>query len=518
MAYAISSRTHEKLHKLLMEHQGADGAADPHRKTIVIFDTGEYSGHFNPMVELVRELCSQGHTVHYFASEIVRERVEEVGAIFQPYDLSLDTQRNGDDHWSIRRETEKQVAALGFEVTEEQVAHPFFTQLPTALGLLERGLHERVKALGPDVIISDLLWSWSPMVSDLLDVPLVSVISCTYAEPKDMVKIFGLTELAAEASASPFIQAVEAKLVSKYGLINYTPATFLEHVSEFRITFTVPEFDVLAAEGMRKSPYVKCYGPSFPPLVGDGDEATLQEDLKGFPIEELKRLKQEGKTIVYCSMGTVAGQNLFKTSTVPVMQSMIDVYGSDPNVAVVLSVGPKIDMDTLPSMPSNFFMQRSVPQKTILGIADVFVSHMGNNSTNEAIFMGCPMVSIPNFGDQNMNAERAAKLGIAVHIRSPYAPKPVEDLTYVTPEVLKAAVDEIIHNPKYKAAARKYRDLARQRRSYFREQAANEIFAYADEWRLRSLAKSSYKNLRISHCSKPVSNIAGGSAHRIESH
>ena len=78
-------------------------------------------------------------------------------------------------------------------------------------------------------------------------------------------------------------------------------------------------------------------------------------------------------------MGTVAGQFSFLNGISTVIESVVSAYGDDPNTVVVLSVGPKLDLQTLPEMPSNFYMRRSVPQKTILGIVDVFISHMGNN-------------------------------------------------------------------------------------------------------------------------------------------
>lgn len=126
------------------------------------------------------------------------------------------------------------------------------------------------------------------------------------------------------------------------------------------------------------------------------------------------------------------------------------------------------------------------------------------DSTNEAIFMGCPMVSIPTYGDQNMNAKRASEVGIAVHIPSPYAPKPAADLKHVTPQVLKRAVDEVLTQPSYKDAANHMKDIARQRRWHFENEAMKEIFEYVEEYNQRSAAKEASRALRVSSCSRPI--------------
>ena len=125
-------------------------------------------------------------------------------------------------------------------------------------------------------------------------------------------------------------------------------------------------------------------------------------------------------------------------------------------------------------------------------------------STNEAIFMGCPMVAIPNFADQNINATRAAELGIAAHIPSPFAPKPADNLEHVTPQVLRNAVDTVLTDPSYKASALRLRDVARRRRRHFEKEAPREVFDYVDECHQRAAAKEVSKVLQISSCSRPI--------------
>jgi len=525
MPYVISSKTFGKLQKLLKQDTNEEA------RTVVFFEYGDFKGHFIPTLEFARLFASKGHTVHFFASEMVKAEVEESGAIFQPYDLSLSILNNSTadpKQWTLRLEALRQLEKMGYDEPANMKDQPFVSFLPAALGLLERGLIDRVRSLQPDVIVAEMMIPWGPMVSEVLDIPLLSLVASTYMPMDRLPDVMGLRGLMDQDINEDYMKAVAAKLVTKYGLINYSGANLYDHLSEFQIAWTIPEFDVEAAIAMNNSPYMKCYGSSMPPLQAD-DDNIIQEGLKDFPIEELKQLKAQGKTILYCSMGSVVGQFSFTSSILPVIQSVVSAYDEDPNTIVVLSVGPKIDLEPLPQMPSNFFVRRSVPQKTILGIADVFISHMGNNSTNEAIFMGCPMVSIPNYGDQNINAKRASEVGIAVHIPSPSAPKPAEDLKYVTPQVIKRAVNEVLTKPSYKAAAAHMRDIARKRRRRFENEAMNEIFDYVEEYNKRSSAKEASRVLRVTSCSQPIrakhigsnlhkANLAEQNFSRIASH
>ena len=49
-----------------------------------------------------------------------------------------------------------------------------------------------------------------------------------------------------------------------------------------------------------------------------------------------------------------------------------------------------------------------------LGVADLFITHHGVNSTHEAVFHRVPMLSYPFFTDQPALAARCQQLGIAV--------------------------------------------------------------------------------------------------------
>ena len=86
-------------------------------------------------------------------------------------------------------------------------------------------------------------------------------------------------------------------------------------------------------------------------------------------------------------------------------------------MSVILNTG-KVSPDSLGKLPENIYAYSFVPQIEVLSKADVFLTHCGMNSINEALCFGVPMVAMPFINDQITNAKRLVNLGIARRIHS----------------------------------------------------------------------------------------------------
>jgi hypothetical protein len=88
-----------------------------------------------------------------------------------------------------------------------------------------------------------------------------------------------------------------------------------------------------------------------------------------------------------------------------------------------------------------------LPQNDLLGHKNtkLFITHGGNNGQLEGVVHGVPMLTLPIFGDQFYNAQRAFKRGLGIHL----------DLESVSVEDLRAGVNEVISNPKYRAVTQR---------------------------------------------------------------
>lgn len=84
---------------------------------------------------------------------------------------------------------------------------------------------------------------------------------------------------------------------------------------------------------------------------------------------------------------------------------------------MILNTG-KVDIQTLGKIPDNIYAYSFVPQIEVLQHADVFLTHCGMNSVNEAMALGVQMVAMPFINDQLSNAKRIVELGIGKRVRS----------------------------------------------------------------------------------------------------
>ena len=110
---------------------------------------------------------------------------------------------------------------------------------------------------------------------------------------------------------------------------------------------------------------------------------------------------------------------------------------------MVISVGPTVDIAQLADAPDNFVIRRSVPQQQLLKHVDLFVTHSGMNSVNEALCCGVPLLLLPHQFEQKMVAERVRALGVGE----------ILDINTLTPTAFRQAVDKLLTSPNYKQTA-----------------------------------------------------------------
>ncbi|CAK9000087.1 unnamed protein product [Durusdinium trenchii] len=152
-----------------------------------------------------------------------------------------------------------------------------------------------------------------------------------------------------------------------------------------------------------------------------------------------------GKKILYLSAGTVATGHFWSTKFGPqafsnglddctgkefvqlLFRTVFEAFGGDDEMLIV-------DALECLELPSNLVAQQSLPQLELLQKCNVFVTHGGANSVHEALSFGVPMVVIPIFGDQPVNADTVAKTGCGISFRHP--------LETLNPTALKEAMDE----------------------------------------------------------------------------
>jgi UDP:flavonoid glycosyltransferase YjiC (YdhE family) len=144
------------------------------------------------------------------------------------------------------------------------------------------------------------------------------------------------------------------------------------------------------------------------------------------------------RPIIYVSQGTTYNRSPL------IIRRALEALGSEP-VQIIVAVGRAFDADEFRDVPANALIEPFVPFSKIVSKIAVAVTHAGSGAVHMALAHGVPLVLIPLTGDQPELAARCVRAGAAVRL------DPISD----GPGALRAAVLAVLHNPRYRAGARR---------------------------------------------------------------
>ena len=139
---------------------------------------------------------------------------------------------------------------------------------------------------------------------------------------------------------------------------------------------------------------------------------------------------------------------------------------SNTKYYVVISTGFDIEKNQLSDIPDNFLVTDSVPQQKLLEQVDIFITHAGMNSVNEAICSGVPMILLPHTYEQKLIADRVTELGLGI----------AGNINKITSENIYNFTDKIIEDSDFKKQAAKYKTIFSKEEKESHLKAADEIF------------------------------------------
>ncbi|MDD5932588.1 MAG: glycosyltransferase [Oscillospiraceae bacterium] len=361
-------------------------------KRIVFFSIPAW-GHTNPTVEVVRELVRRGNAVRYYTFAPFREKLEGAGAevilcdgFLPPAPADLDERMGKDFSLLIKMVTD------------------------TTLAMDEKVMGE-LKLFRPHVIVSDSVCFWGKLFARKLGVPYVCSTT-TFAFNQHTAKLMKpkAGEMLYSLLGFPRISRCMARL-RRHG---YKVEKFLDLIQNDNetdtIVYTSPRFQPMAETFSRRYAFV---GPSLPHL----------------PEEEASK----SRPLIYISLGTVMFDqpDFFR-------RCVEGLAGLDADV--ILSTGREGDFSAL---PENMKAYPRVDQLEVLRRADLFVTHCGMNSANEAIWFGVPTVLYPQQSEETAVADRMEELGLGVRLKSD------------APEAIRGAVETVLREPRYRENTRR---------------------------------------------------------------
>ncbi|XP_017840719.1 2-hydroxyacylsphingosine 1-beta-galactosyltransferase [Drosophila busckii] len=154
---------------------------------------------------------------------------------------------------------------------------------------------------------------------------------------------------------------------------------------------------------------------------------------------------------IYVSMGSSV-----KAANMPesLRRMLVKTFARLPYHVLWKYEGSAADMQDL---TPNVKLSRWLPQQDILGHPSlrVFVTHGGLLSMFETVFHGVPVVTMPVFCDHDVNSAKAEVDGYAIKL----------DLETLSTNQLYKAIMKVIHDPRYRNAARYRQNLLLDQKS-----------------------------------------------------
>ncbi len=368
--------------------------------TIMMVPESAY-GPTNNCVGIADMLRRRGHRVVFAAEASWKGRLEALGFEEDLIDLGPPAAGDGDpgQFWKdyiaqtapeFRKPTIEQLETWIKPVFEELVRGARYCQ-PQLAGIVGR--------VRPDVIVEDNVICFPALLT--AGVPFVRIVSCSPLEIKGpgVPPAFSGYPSGDQAGWQEFRAEYERVHLPVWEDFNdwvtaagAPPLPRLEFIHEGAANLYVyPEL----ADYPRSRPL----GPRWHRL-----DSSVRETDERFTLPA--RLAGAGGALVYFSLGSLG------SADTALMQRVIDCLAATPHRYVV-SMGPLHHEITL---APNMWGAEFVPQTSVIPLADLVITHGGNNTTTECLHFGKPMIVLPLFWDQYDNAQRVHELGLGVRL------------------------------------------------------------------------------------------------------
>lgn len=328
-----------------------------------------YHGHINVTLPLIQELVQRGDEVTYFSGAAFADKVEATGAIHRVYENSEAFAQTRQGSHAIHQ--------------GKLVAESTHALLPEVFAAIE--------ADPPDYLMFDMSAPWAGIAGRRYNIPALASfphLPFYWRMVSDDGRVFSKLLASVKPGEGHWreLRKQTLRIIKDFNLRKPADINVLSSSAELNIVFSSRYFQ----------PYSDQFDDSYYYV---GPEVDTQRPEKVMVIN-----KGDKQKLIYIAVSTVyeASLSFFK---------MCIEALADENVAVIMSVGKAIDPADLGEIPPNFTAVQYAPQLQILQQADLFVTHGGMNSINEAITFGVPMVVIPNTIEQTVNAARVEELG-----------------------------------------------------------------------------------------------------------
>ncbi|XP_058788821.1 UDP-glucosyltransferase 2-like [Phymastichus coffea] len=189
--------------------------------------------------------------------------------------------------------------------------------------------------------------------------------------------------------------------------------------------------------------------PKVPALIQIGG-IHIEDDNSTIDPKLAKIMDDSEHGFIYFSFGTIT-----KIESLPpeaLAQLFVAFRRISPIQIIMKSQNPKALPKNLPDNVHTFFW---LPQRKILQHPKIrgFISHGGGLGTQESVYYGVPTICVPLFADQHINCDITSEKGFGQKFIMFNAPQ----------EEYHRVIDELLHNPSYKHAAKRISKVYKDR-------------------------------------------------------
>ncbi|CAG7715949.1 unnamed protein product [Allacma fusca] len=246
----------------------------------------------------------------------------------------------------------------------------------------------------------------------------------------------------------PNISTMKIRKEGIRGMLSQSPEPFLEccrkiyRNPEFQDLLRQP-FDVVLVDGIGNEPVL-------PDVIEIGGGHCKPGKPLPKDLEEFVSKRDNG--FIFFSLGSIVKPHELSDE---VRNAFLNAFGK-----LKYQVIWKWNGDSMPGLPDNVKLLKWVPQQDVLAHPKIklFMSHSGLLSVQEAVYHGVPVLSVPIFGDQDLNANVVIQLGFGEFI----------EILDVTAESLEDKITQML-------STNKYQDRVKELSTVFRDRSRDPV-------------------------------------------
>ncbi|HEX7714512.1 MAG TPA: glycosyltransferase [Bacillota bacterium] len=336
----------------------------------IIYYSFPVSGHINPVFMTIKKLVDQDIKVICYSTEQFRKQIEAMGATFADYNK------------------EKEYINLNMNLAPDQMTLLSLSRL--LIGFLEERFESLlIEAINikPDGIGLDFFAIWGKMIASSIRIKSFTTIPQFAVNQKRMKPFPGMAKNIIQILLYGMPEIHRFNLLIKkydkdYHIGNYKFFDLFVNHTSLNVVYVNKEIQ----------PDIEDFDQTFI-FVGPSIRINCDEKFEKIHFPE----KYNGK-LIYISLGTLYNKNL------DFYKKCLKIF-TNTSYRVIMSIGNSISLSALGSIPDNIIVKNHVSQINVLKQADVFISHGGMNSVNEALYFGVKLILMPQAVDQYATAK-----------------------------------------------------------------------------------------------------------------